>query len=42
MAIPHRGHTSESTYFVTASTYCKQHLLQSEPTALLFIDVLYH
>ena len=42
MTIPHRGRTSESTYFVTASTYCKQHLLQSERTALLFIDVLYH
>ncbi len=42
MAIPLRGHTSESTYFVTASTYCKQHLLQSERAALLFIDVLYH
>ena len=42
MAIPFRGHTSHSTYFVTASTYCKQHLLQSERTALLFIDVLYH
>jgi hypothetical protein len=42
MTIPYRGHTSESTYFVTSSTYCKQHLLQSERTALLFVDVLYH
>jgi REP-associated tyrosine transposase len=42
MAIPHRGRTSESAYFVTASAYCKQQLLQSERTALLFIDVLYH
>jgi len=42
MSIAHRGYTSESTYFVTASTYCKQHLLQSERTALLCVDVLYH
>jgi putative transposase len=41
MTIPHRGHTSQSTYFITASTYCKQHLLQSERTALLLVDVLY-
>ena len=37
-----RGRTGEWTYFITASTYLKQHLLQSERTALLFIDVLYH
>ncbi|HXZ80048.1 MAG TPA: transposase [Terriglobales bacterium] len=42
MIIPLRGHTSESTYFLTASTYCKQQLLQSERSALLLIDVLYH
>jgi len=42
MTIPYRGHTSKLTYFVTASTYCKQHLLQSERSALLFLDVLYH
>jgi len=42
MTIPYRGHTSESTYFVTASTYSKHHLLQSERAALLFVDVLYH
>jgi putative transposase len=42
MTIPYRGHTSKSTYFITASTYCKQHLLQSERTAFLFVDVLYH
>ena len=42
MTIPYRGHTSESTYFVTASTHSKHHLLQSERTALLFVDVLYH
>ena len=42
MAIPFRGCTGHGTYFITASTYLKQHLLQSECTALLFIDVLYH
>ena len=42
MAIPYRGRTGQWTYFVTASTYLKQHLLQCGRTALLFIDVLYH
>ena len=42
MAIPFRGHTGQGTYFITASAYLKQHLLQSEGTALLFVDVLYH
>ncbi len=42
MAIPLRGRTGQWTYFITASTYLKQHLLQSERTAPLFIDVLYH
>jgi putative transposase len=42
MAIPPRGVTSRSTYFVTASTYQKKCILQSERTAGLFIDVLLH
>jgi putative transposase len=42
MARPLRGRTSESTYFVTADVYQKQHLLQSERSALLLIDVLQH
>jgi putative transposase len=42
VAIPFRGPTGQGTYFITASTYLKQQLLQSEGTALLFIDVLYH
>ncbi|MBZ5631179.1 MAG: transposase [Acidobacteriia bacterium] len=42
MAIPHRGWTSNSTYFVTASSYQKQSLLQSDRMAELFIKVLYH
>ncbi len=42
MAIPHRGWTSNSTYFVTASCWEKQCLLQSTRMAVLFIEVLYH
>jgi hypothetical protein len=30
MAIPYRGVTSASTYFITAGTYDKMHLLQSD------------
>jgi REP element-mobilizing transposase RayT len=42
MTIPHRGWTSNSTYFVSASCWEKQRLLQSARMAELFIDVLYH
>jgi len=42
MAIPHRGWTSNSTYFVTASCWEKQPLLQSARMADLFIEVLFH
>ena len=42
MARPLRGKTSESTYFITADAYQKQHLLQSERSALLLIDVFLH
>lgn len=42
MTIPHRGTTGDGTYFVTASTWEKQGLLQSERMAKLFIDVLFH
>jgi len=42
VAIPLRGRTSRSVYFVTASAYRKQQLLQSERAANLFIEVLYH
>jgi putative transposase len=42
VAIPVRGVTSRSTYFVTASTYQKKSILQSERTAGLFINVLLH
>jgi putative transposase len=40
MTIPHRGWTSASTYFVTAGTFCKKNLLQSDRTAGLFCEVL--
>ena len=41
MAIPLRGPTGRGAYFITASTYLKQQLLQAERTARLFIEVLY-
>ena len=42
MTIPYRGHTGQGTYFITASTYLKQNLLQTERMARLFLDVLQH
>lgn len=42
MAIPHRGWTSNSTYFISASCWEKQRLLQSDRMAELFLEVLYH
>ena len=42
MAIPHRGWTSDSTYFITASAAGKRHLLQTDRAAGLFVDVLLH
>ena len=42
MAIPHRGFTTDSTYFITASVWEKKHLFQAPPAAELFLDVLYH
>ena len=40
MAAPRRGNTGSGTYFVTAGTFQKQQLLQSERMAGLFLDVL--
>src|SRR5436305_1274255 len=40
MPIPYRGTTGDGTYFVTASTFQKKALLQSERMATLFIDTL--
>ena len=42
MAIPHRGQTSQSTYFISASTYQKMSLFQTDRMATLFLDVLFH
>lgn len=42
MAIPHRGWTSNSTYFVTASAHGRKSLFQSDQFAGLLVDVLYH
>ena len=42
MAIPYRGTTGSGTYFITASTWEKKCLLQSERMAKLLIEVLFH
>src|SRR3954464_11815351 len=42
MTIPHRGRTSEATYFITADCWEKKCFLQSERMATLLIEVLYH
>jgi len=40
MAAPRRGNTGSGTYFITAGTFQKQQLLQSDRTARLFLNVL--
>ena len=40
MAIPYRGNTGLSTYFITSSTYQKKSLFQTTRMAELFMDVL--
>lgn len=40
MTIPYRGTTGDGTYFVTSSTFDKKALLQSQRTAMLFIETL--
>jgi putative transposase len=42
MAAPHRGNTGYSCYFITASTFQKQSLFQSERMAQLFLEILLH
>lgn len=42
MAISYPGQTGQSTYFITASTYQKMSLFQTDRMAALFLDVLYH
>jgi putative transposase len=41
MAAPRRGNTGYSTYFITANTFQKHSLFQSERMARLFLDVLF-
>ncbi len=41
MAAPHRGNTGFSTYFITADTFQKHSLFQSDRMARLFLDVLF-
>ena len=40
MTIPYRGKTSSATYFVTAGTWCKTNILQSDRMASLFCNTL--
>ena len=42
MAAPHRGNTGYSCYFITASTFQKRNILQSDRMAGLLVDVLFH
>jgi len=42
MSIPFRGRTGDSTYFITASTWQKRSLFQTDPMAALLLDVLLH
>jgi putative transposase len=41
MAAPRRGNTGYSCYFITASTFQKRNILQSDRMAGLFLDVLF-
>ncbi len=41
MGVPYRGETSCSTYFITASTFNKAYLLQSERMGKLFCKTLF-
>src|SRR5258707_14028709 len=42
MAAPRRGNTGYSCYFITASTFQKRNILQSDRMAGLFVNVLLH
>jgi hypothetical protein len=42
MAAPHRGNTEYGCYFITASTFQKRNILQSERMPGLFLEVLFH
>ena len=42
MAGPPRGNTGHGCYFITACTFQKRNLLQSDRMRQLFLDVLFH
>jgi putative transposase len=42
MAAPRRGNTGYGCYFITASTFQKPNILQSERMAGLLIEILFH
>ncbi len=42
MAAPPRGNTGHGCYFITACTFQKRHLLQSDRMKRLLVDVLFH
>jgi len=42
MAAPSRGTTGHGCYFITASTFQKRSILQSDRMAQLLVDVLFH
>jgi REP-associated tyrosine transposase len=42
MAAPRRGNTGHSCYFITASTFQKRNILQSNRMARVFVNVLFH
>ncbi|HLX86752.1 MAG TPA: transposase [Terriglobales bacterium] len=42
MVAPHRGNTGFSTYFITAATFQRHSLFQSDRMANLFLEVLLH
>jgi hypothetical protein len=42
MAAPYRGNTGHGVYFITACTFQKKNLLQSDRMAGLLVEVLLH
>ena len=42
MAAPSRGNTGQGCYFITASSFQKRNLFQSDRLASLFVEVLLH
>jgi REP-associated tyrosine transposase len=42
MSVPYRGRTGTGTYFITASTWQKMCLFQTDRMSHLFLDTLFH